>query len=128
MNAQVGKWGNSLAVRIPGTCARELGLVEASELELTRVDGGLFASPPKREYRLDELLEQITPQSIHGETDWVGRRARGVVYGKPLSADYQDLTRGTKPQGQKLVQFWAFDATSICGSCICKLIVPRDCG
>jgi len=32
----------------------------------------------EREYRLEELLEQITPESIHGETDWgsaVGREA-----------------------------------------------------
>jgi antitoxin MazE len=78
MNAQVGKWGNSLAVRIPGTYARELGLVEGAELELTRVDGGLLLRPRKREYQLDELLEQVTPESIHGETDWgsaVGREA-----------------------------------------------------
>jgi antitoxin MazE len=78
MNAQVGKWGNSLAVRIPGTYARELGLSEGAELDLTRVDGGLLLRPRKREYRLEELLEQITPESIHGETDWgsaVGREA-----------------------------------------------------
>jgi len=42
------------------------------------VDGGLLLRPRKREYRLEELLEQITPESIHGETDWgsaVGREA-----------------------------------------------------
>ncbi len=70
MNAQVGKWGNSLAVRIPGTYARELGLAEGAELDLTCVDGGLLLRPRKREYRLEELLAQITPESIHGETDW----------------------------------------------------------
>ncbi len=78
MNAQVGKWGNSLAVRIPGTYARELGLAEGAELELTRVDGGLLLRPRQREYRLEELLEQITPESIHGETEWgsaLGREA-----------------------------------------------------
>ena len=78
MNARVGKWGNSLAVRIPGTYAQELGLAEGAELELTRVDGGLLLRPRKREYQLDELLEQITPERIHGETDWgsaVGREA-----------------------------------------------------
>jgi antitoxin MazE len=78
MTAQVGKWGNSLAVRIPGTYARELGLAEGAELELSCVDGGLLLRPRKREYRLDELLEQITPESIHGKTDWgsaIGREA-----------------------------------------------------
>ena len=44
--------GYSLAVRIPGTYARELGLAEGADLVLTRVDGGLLLSPRKREYRL----------------------------------------------------------------------------
>jgi antitoxin MazE len=57
-------------VRIPGTYARELSLAEGAELELTRVDGGLLLRPRKREYRLEKLLEQITPESIHSETDW----------------------------------------------------------
>jgi antitoxin MazE len=59
INAQVGKRGNSLAVRIPGAYARELGLAEGAELDLTCVDGSLSLRPRKREYRLDELLEQI---------------------------------------------------------------------
>jgi antitoxin MazE len=78
MSTQVGKWGNSLAVRIPGTYAKELNLEEGTELEVTRVDGGLLLRPRKREYKLDELLRQITPENIHGETDWgpaVGREA-----------------------------------------------------
>jgi antitoxin MazE len=78
MSTQVGKWGNSLAVRIPGTYAKELHLEEGTELEVTRVDGGLLLRPRKRQYKLDELLRQITPENIHGETDWgpaVGREA-----------------------------------------------------
>ncbi len=70
MNAQVRKRGNSLAVRIPGVYARELGLAEGVELDLMCVDGGLVLRPRRREYRLAELLEQVTPESIHGETDW----------------------------------------------------------
>ncbi|MFL6110877.1 MAG: AbrB/MazE/SpoVT family DNA-binding domain-containing protein [Catenulispora sp.] len=70
MNTQVGKWGNSLAVRIPGTYVKELDLAEGTELEVTRVDDGLLLRPRKRAYTLDELLAQITPENIHGETDW----------------------------------------------------------
>jgi len=70
MNTQVGKWGNSLAVRIPGTYAKELHLEEGMELEVTRVDGGLLLRPRKHAYTLDELLAQIKPEIIHGETDW----------------------------------------------------------
>jgi antitoxin MazE len=78
VNTLVGKWGNSLAIRIPGSYARELDLEEGAELEMTRVDGGLLLRPRKREYSLQELLDQITPENIHGETDWgpaVGREA-----------------------------------------------------
>jgi antitoxin MazE len=70
MTTQVGKWGNSLAVRIPGTYATELDLEEGVELEVTRVDGGLLLRPRKRAYKLEELLAQIKPENIHGETDW----------------------------------------------------------
>ena len=78
MHTQIGKWGNSLAVRIPGAVAKELELEEGMDIELTRVNGGLMLRPRKREYTLEELLEQITPENLHGETDWgppVGREA-----------------------------------------------------
>jgi antitoxin MazE len=78
MTTQVGKWGNSLAVRIPGTYAKELDLEEGAELEVTRVEGGLLLRPRKHQYTIEELLAQIKPENIHGETDWgpaVGREA-----------------------------------------------------
>ena len=78
MNTQVSKWGNSLAVRIPKTYAEELDLAEGVEVEVKRVAGGLLLRPKKREYTLQELLAQITPENIHDETDWgspVGREA-----------------------------------------------------
>jgi antitoxin MazE len=70
MNTQIRKWGNSLAVRIPGIYAKELDLKEGVELEMTRVDGGLLLQARKRAYTLEELLQQIKPENIHGETDW----------------------------------------------------------
>ena len=78
MKTQLGKWGNSLAVRIPGAFVKELELEEGSELEVTRVDGGLLLRAPKQRYTLEELLAQIKPENLHGETDWggaVGREA-----------------------------------------------------
>jgi antitoxin MazE len=78
MNTQVGKWGNSLAVRIPATYAKELHLQDGMEVEVTRLDDGLLLRPRKRAYTLDELLAQVKPENIHGETDWgpaVGREA-----------------------------------------------------
>jgi antitoxin MazE len=76
MHIQVGKWGNSLAVRIPGTYAKELELEEGVELEVTRVEDGMLLRPRKRKYTLKELLKQVTPENIHGETDWGPPRGR----------------------------------------------------
>ena len=73
MNIQVGKWGNSLGVRIPGTLAKELGLHDGSELDLQQVSGTLILRPVVRneiEYSLEEMLARVTPESLHGETDW----------------------------------------------------------
>jgi antitoxin MazE len=69
MLTQIGTWGNSLAVRIPGIYANELHLHDGAEMEMTRVKDGLLLKRRTRAYTLDELLKQITPENIHGETD-----------------------------------------------------------
>jgi len=71
VNTQVGKWGNSLAVRIPGAYAQDLELEEGMEVDLALVEGGLLLRAPRcRRYSLDELVAAITPENVHGETDW----------------------------------------------------------
>ena len=68
---QVKKWGNSLAIRIPSRVARDLGLQDDSHVEIT-TDGS--AATIKREadapISLDDLVKRITPENVHGETDW----------------------------------------------------------
>ena len=78
MTTQIGKWGNSLAVRIPGAHAKELGLKNGMEVDISLVEGKIVLRAPRgrRRYSLDELVAAITPENIHGETDWgeaVGR-------------------------------------------------------
>jgi antitoxin MazE len=78
MHAQIGKWGNSLAVRIPGPYAKDLGLKEGTELEVTLVEGAILLRPRPKEFTLEELVAGITPENVHGETDWgeaVGRES-----------------------------------------------------
>lgn len=70
MNTQIGRWGNSLAVRIPGTYAKDLALKEGMELDVSVVDGGILLRPRHRRYTLEELVEGITPENRHKETDW----------------------------------------------------------
>jgi len=83
MNTQVGKWGDSLAVRIPSALAEELELEEGMDLEVTCVHGGLLLCPRKHAYTLDELLAQVKPENIHGETDW------GPALGGEWPANYR---------------------------------------
>jgi antitoxin MazE len=66
---RVQKWGNSLAIRIPRTFARETALEEGTEVELQLENGRLVIGPVTAEYTLDELLERVTPETLHGEID-----------------------------------------------------------
>ncbi len=70
-NSSIKKWGNSLAVRIPSSVIRDLGLSENSSVQI--VSNGIVATiqPKKRKkISLDELVKAITPDNVHGEVDW----------------------------------------------------------
>ncbi len=77
MRTQVQKWGNSLAVRIPKAFAADLGLAQDSAVELDLEDGCLVVRPSTEvRYDLHELLEQVTKENVHTESDFgpsVGR-------------------------------------------------------
>jgi antitoxin MazE len=78
MRTKVGNWGNSLAVRIPRCYAREMNLKAGMKLDISLDDGGIILRPKSRPYTLQELVQGITPDNRHGETDWghsVGREA-----------------------------------------------------
>jgi antitoxin MazE len=70
MRTQIGKWGNSLAVRIPGAYAKDLGFADGTEVDVTVVDQALLVTPPRKEYTLEELVAGITRKNRHAETDW----------------------------------------------------------
>ncbi|HEV3078251.1 MAG TPA: AbrB/MazE/SpoVT family DNA-binding domain-containing protein [Gemmataceae bacterium] len=76
MKTQIGKWGNSLAVRIPGIYAKELGLKEGMELEISLAQDAITLRPGQHEYSLDELVSGITEENRHAETDWGTPRGR----------------------------------------------------
>ena len=72
MRSQVQKWGNSLALRIPKSFALEAGLREDGVVDLALVEGKLVVTPRAEPILLDQLLEGITPDNIHGEQDFGG--------------------------------------------------------
>jgi antitoxin MazE len=78
MKTKLSKWGNSLAVRIPSSVAAQASLSPGSSCEVTYANGSLLLTPIEDEPGLDELLEQITPENRHEESDWgasIGREA-----------------------------------------------------
>ncbi len=69
--AQMARWGNSLAVRIPRQLAEEAGLREGDVVALAVESRGSVAikavgAPPT----LKELVSRITPENLHREEDW----------------------------------------------------------
>ena len=68
METRIQKWGNSLAVRIPRSLASEVGLRDKSPVELALRDGMLVITPAVGPVvPLEDLLSQITDDSLHGE-------------------------------------------------------------
>lgn len=78
MQTKVQKWGNSLALRIPKSFAAETSLKEDSLVDLSLENGRLVIEAVKPKFTLDELLDQITEETLHEEIDFgppVGKEA-----------------------------------------------------
>ena len=79
MKSMIKKWGNSASVRIPAV------IMEAARLSLddavdVREEGGRIIIEPvhQREYDLDGLLADITPENLHAEVSFgpaIGKEA-----------------------------------------------------
>jgi len=70
MRIQVQKWGNSLAIRIPKSFAKETKIDQGTYVDLSTAEGQLIAKPvDDYEYSLDELLAGVKKSNLHGETD-----------------------------------------------------------
>jgi antitoxin MazE len=68
--AQVVKWGNSLAVRIPKAVAEEARIQEGDPIVIEALEGRVELRPAERIPTLEELVAKITPENRHKETDW----------------------------------------------------------
>ncbi len=69
---KLGKWGNSLGVRIPKDIAEALSLAEETEVKLIAKGDRLIIEPvkPRKKYTLEELLGQMKPENVHREIEW----------------------------------------------------------
>lgn len=77
--AQVAKWGNSLAVRIPKGVAEQARLQEGDAILIEVSEGHVELRPAERIPTLAELVAQITRENRHVETKWGPDVGREIV-------------------------------------------------
>lgn len=79
MKVKIQKWGNSLAVRIPKSFAVQTEIEQDSFVDLSILEGNIVVKPEKRKPRftLEELLEAVTEENLHGE----------IEFGKPVGKE-----------------------------------------
>ena len=70
METRIGKWGNSLALRIPQSVAASMGISLNAAVELTPRGEQLIVSVLHRPAaELDDVLARVTEDNLHGEAD-----------------------------------------------------------
>jgi len=79
MKAQMLKWGNSLAVRIPKPVAEAAKLKEGDALEIEAAEGCVELRRVSRVPTLAKLVSQITPENRYGEVGTGAEVGREVV-------------------------------------------------
>jgi len=67
---QVGKWGNSLGLRLPKSVALEAQVDEGDTVDVSVKDGAIVIRPSRPTYSLDQLVAKITTRNRHNERDW----------------------------------------------------------
>ena len=67
MEVTIQKWGNSLAIRIPGSYAKDLSLDQGSSVDWIKETDKLVIAPRKPGLKLKNLLFKITDDKIHKE-------------------------------------------------------------
>ncbi len=63
MKAQISKWGNSLAIRLPKAVVEGLRIQEGEAVDLAIENKTLVIRPARPHYRLEDLLAGITPDN-----------------------------------------------------------------
>ena len=65
--AQIVKWGNSLAIRIPKPLAEQAGVEEGDPIVIEAERGQIRLKRKERVPTLKELVAQITPENRYDE-------------------------------------------------------------
>ena len=63
MRAQVSKWGNSLAIRLPKAAVESLHVHEGEAVDLSIEGDALIIRLTAPRYRLEDLIAEISPEN-----------------------------------------------------------------
>jgi antitoxin MazE len=77
--AQIVKWGNSLAVRIPKPLAEVAGLTEGDRVLMEAADGQIALRRADQPPSLRELVAQITAENRYDETSTGRERGKEKI-------------------------------------------------
>ncbi len=77
--AQIVKWGNSLAIRIPKPVAEQAGVQEGDPVVLEAARGQIKLVRSERVPTLKELVAQITPENRYEEISTGPERGKEIV-------------------------------------------------
>jgi len=69
VRGKIRKWGNSLGLRIRKSIADQVDIRENTDVSITVSGSTILITPEPPSYKLSELLDDIIPDSIHGEVD-----------------------------------------------------------
>ncbi len=63
MRANIARWGNSLALRLPRKLAEDIRLVEGATVDLRIENDALVVVPTRKRYRLADLLAETKQEA-----------------------------------------------------------------
>lgn len=79
-SAQIVKWGNSLAIRIPKVVAQEAGVSEGDPIEIEAENGRIQLRRRQRKVpTLKELVAQITPENRYDALESGAERGKEIL-------------------------------------------------
>ena len=70
MRAQVRKWGNSAALRIPAAVMEAASLKLDQAVDVREENGRIVIEPVNHAYDLDQLVAAITPDNLPDDVDF----------------------------------------------------------
>ncbi len=65
---QVNQWGSALGLRLPKFICERFGIDKNTTLSIREENHRIILEPLEEEKNLLQMLEEITPQNLHGET------------------------------------------------------------